>query len=128
MEAVRAAFRPEFLNRLDEILLFLRLSREDMVGIVDIQLKKLLDERKVTLGIEAGAKKWLANAGYDPVYGARRLKRVIQRELQNPLAEKLRAGEIRESDSAQVTASPLGLLIHPPAHEEEAEPERHAAE
>jgi ATP-dependent Clp protease ATP-binding subunit ClpB len=88
-----------------------------MVGIVDIQLKqlqKLLDERKVTLDIHAEAKKWLANAGYDPVYGARPLKRVIQRELQNPLAEKLLAGKIREGDSVKVTASPLGLLIHPP--------------
>jgi ATP-dependent Clp protease ATP-binding subunit ClpB len=131
MEAVRAAFRPEFLNRLDEILLFRRLSREDMVGIVDIQLKqlqKLLDERKVTLEVDREAERWLANAGYDPVYGARPLKRVIQRELQNPLAEKLLAGEIREGDTVRVTASPLGLLIHPPTHTEEAEPERHAAE
>ena len=116
MEAVRAAFRPEFLNRLDEILLFRRLSRDDMVGIVDIQLKqlqKLLDERKVTLEVDPEAEKWLANAGYDPVYGARPLKRVIQRELQNPLAEKILAGEIREGDTVRVTASPLGLLIHP---------------
>jgi ATP-dependent Clp protease ATP-binding subunit ClpB len=131
MEAVRAAFRPEFLNRLDEILLFRRLSRDDMVGIVDIQLRqlqKLLDERKVTLEVDREAERWLANAGYDPVYGARPLKRVIQRELQNPLAEKLLAGEIREGDTVKVTASPLGLLIHPPTHTEEAEPERHAAE
>jgi ATP-dependent Clp protease ATP-binding subunit ClpB len=131
MEAVRAAFRPEFLNRLDEILLFRRLSRDDMVGIVDIQLRqlqKLLDERKVTLEVDREAEKWLANAGYDPVYGARPLKRVIQRELQNPLAEKILAGEIREGDTVKVTASPLGLLIHPATHTEEAEPERHAAE
>jgi ATP-dependent Clp protease ATP-binding subunit ClpB len=131
MEAVRAAFRPEFLNRLDEILLFRRLSREDMVGIVDIQLKqlqKLLDERKVTLGIDAEGQKWLANAGYDPVYGARPLKRVIQRELQNPLAERILAGEIREGDSVQVSVSPLGLLIQPVAHDNDAEPERNAAE
>jgi ATP-dependent Clp protease ATP-binding subunit ClpB len=130
MEAVRGAFRPEFLNRLDEILLFRRLSRDDMVGIVDIQLRqlqKLLDERKVTLEIDAAAKKWLANAGYDPVYGARPLKRVIQRELQNPLAERILAGEIREGDTVKVTASPLGLLIHPVTHTE-AEAERHAAE
>jgi ATP-dependent Clp protease ATP-binding subunit ClpB len=128
MEAVRAAFRPEFLNRLDEILLFRRLSRDDMVGIVDIQLKqlqKLLDERKVTLEIDGEAKKWLANVGYDPVYGARPLKRVIQRELQNPLAERILAGEIRDSDTVRVTASPLGLLIEPVEHAEE--PERHAA-
>ena len=80
MEAARAAFRPEFLNRLDEILLFRRLSRDDMVGIVDIQLaqlQKLLEDRKVVLEIEPEAKTWLANAGYDPVYGARPLKRVI---------------------------------------------------
>src|SRR6266478_6082526 len=131
MEAVRAAFRPEFLNRLDEILLFRRLSRDDMVGIVDIQLRqlqKLLDERKVTLEVDREAEKWLANAGYDPVYGARPLKRVIQRELQNPLAEKILAGEIREGDTVKVTASPLGLLIHPATHTEDAEPERHAAE
>jgi ATP-dependent Clp protease ATP-binding subunit ClpB len=131
MEAVRTAFRPEFLNRLDEILLFRRLSRDDMVGIVDIQLRqlqKLLDERKVTLEVDREAEKWLANAGYDPVYGARPLKRVIQRELQNPLAEKILAGEIREGDTVKVTASPLGLLIHPATHTEEAEPERHAAE
>src|SRR6202047_5156095 len=131
MEAVRAAFRPEFLNRLDEILLFRRLSREDMVGIVDIQLaqlQKLLSERKITLEIDPEAKKWLAETGYDPVYGARPLKRVIQRELQNPLAEKILAGEIRDGDTVKVTASPLGLLIHPATHTEEAEPERHAAE
>jgi ATP-dependent Clp protease ATP-binding subunit ClpB len=135
MEAVRAAFRPEFLNRLDEILLFRRLSREDMVGIVDIQLaqlQKLLDERKITLEIDAEAKKWLAETGYDPVYGARPLKRMIQRELQNPLAEKIlageiRAGEIRDGDTVRVTASPLGLLLQPVKREEDLEAERHAA-
>src|SRR6185369_16930145 len=114
MEAVRAAFRPEFINRLDEILLFRRLSREDMVGIVDIQLaalQMLLADRKVTLDIDAEAKKWLANTGYDPVYGARPLKRVIQRELQNPLAEKILAGEFRDGDTVRVRASPLGLLL-----------------
>src|SRR6202047_1527762 len=118
MEGVRAAFRPEFLHRLDETLFVRRLSRDDMVGIVDIQLaqlEKLLEDRKVALDIDAEAKKWLANAGYDPVYRARPLKRVIQRELQNPLAEKLLAGEIREGDTVKVTASPLGLLSHPPA-------------
>jgi ATP-dependent Clp protease ATP-binding subunit ClpB len=131
MEAVRAAFRPEFLNRLDEILLFRRLSREDMVGIVDIQLAqllKLLSERKITLEIDPEAKKWLAEAGYDPVYGARPLKRVIQRELQNPLAEKILAGEIRDGDTARVTASPLGLLLQPVTRHEDLEAERHAAQ
>jgi ATP-dependent Clp protease ATP-binding subunit ClpB len=119
---VRAAFRPEFLNRLDEILLFRRLSRDDMVGIVDIQLvalQNLLADRKVTLDIDAEAKKWLANTGYDPVYGARPLKRVIQRELQNPLAEKILAGEIRDGETVHVAASPLGLLLQPVAHENE---------
>jgi ATP-dependent Clp protease ATP-binding subunit ClpB len=131
MEAVRAAFRPEFLNRLDEILLFRRLSREDMVGIVDIQLRqlqKLLEDRKVTLDIDAEAKKWLANAGYDPVYGARPLKRVIQRELQNPLAEKILSGEIHDGDTVRVTASPLGLLLQPVRRDEDLEAERHAAQ
>jgi ATP-dependent Clp protease ATP-binding subunit ClpB len=131
MEAVRAAFRPEFLNRLDEILLFRRLSRDDMVGIVDIQLaqlEKLLEDRKVALDIGPEAKKWLANAGYDPVYGARPLKRVIQRELQNPLAEKILAGEIRDGDTVRVTASPLGLLLQPVRHDEDLETERHAAQ
>jgi ATP-dependent Clp protease ATP-binding subunit ClpB len=130
MEAVRAAFRPEFINRLDEILLFRRLSREDMVGIVDIQLaqlQKLLDERKVALEIDAEAKQWLANTGYDPVYGARPLKRVIQRELQNPLAEKILAGEIRDGDVVRVTASPLGLLIQPARHDDDFETQRQAA-
>jgi ATP-dependent Clp protease ATP-binding subunit ClpB len=131
MEAVRAAFRPEFLNRLDEILFFRRLSRDDMVGIVDIQLaqlEKLLEDRKVALDIDAEAKKWLANAGYDPVYGARPLKRVIQRELQNPLAEKILAGEIRDGDTVRVTASPLGLLLRPIRRDEDREAQRHAAQ
>jgi ATP-dependent Clp protease ATP-binding subunit ClpB len=131
MEAVRAAFRPEFLNRLDEILLFRRLSRDDMVGIVDIQLaqlEKLLEDRKVSLEIDGEAKKWLANAGYDPVYGARPLKRVIQRELQNPLAEKILAGEIRDGDTVRVTASPLGLLLRPIRRDEDREAQRQAAQ
>jgi ATP-dependent Clp protease ATP-binding subunit ClpB len=131
MEAVRAAFRPEFLNRLDEILLFRRLSRDDMVGIVDIQLgqlQKLLEDRKVVLEIDPEAKKWLAETGYDPVYGARPLKRVIQRELQNPLAEKILAGEIRDGETVRVTASPLGLLLQPTQHGEPVETARHAAE
>jgi ATP-dependent Clp protease ATP-binding subunit ClpB len=130
MDAVRAAFRPEFINRLDEILLFRRLSRDDMVGIVDIQLaqlQKLLEDRKVVLDIDAEAKKWLANAGYDPVYGARPLKRVIQRELQNPLAEKILAGEIHDDDAVKVTTSPLGLLIQPPQHEKDLGIRRQAA-
>jgi ATP-dependent Clp protease ATP-binding subunit ClpB len=121
MEAVRAAFRPEFLNRLDEILIFRRLSREDMAGIVDIQLarlQRLIDDRKIRLDVTAEAKAWLARAGYDPVYGARPLKRVIQRELQNPLAAKILSGEIRDGDAVRVTASPLGLLLQPSRREE----------
>ena len=131
MEVVRQAFRPEFLNRLDEILLFRRLSREDMTGIVLIQLRqlqKLLDERKITLELDDEARRWLAEAGYDPVYGARPLKRVIQRELQNPLALEILEGRIRDGDRVLVSASPLGLLIEPAPREEPAvEPEQQAA-
>jgi ATP-dependent Clp protease ATP-binding subunit ClpB len=108
MESVRAAFRPEFLNRLDEILLFRRLSRADMEGIVTIQLKgleKLLAERKISIELDPKARAWLAQAGYDPVYGARPLKRVIQRELQNPLAEKILKNEIAEGDTVKVSAT-----------------------
>src|SRR5438094_687460 len=114
MEAVRAAFRPEFLNRLDEVLLFRRLSRDDMKGIVTIQLerlKQLLADRKITLEIDGAAAAWLATAGYDPVYGARPLKRVIQRELQNPLAQQILEGRIPDGATVHITASPLGLVI-----------------
>ncbi len=133
MEAVRAAFRPEFLNRLDEILIFRRLSREDMSGIVDIQfrrLQRLLDDRKLVLEVDDAAKRWLADAGYDPVYGARPLKRVIQRELQNPLAEMILRGKVRDGDTVRVTATELGLLIEPPQHGDGAteQPSRNAAE
>src|SRR5690606_18772107 len=89
MEIVRSAFRPEFLNRIDEILLFRRLSREHMTGIVKIQLDRLralLAPRKITIEVDDRALAWLGDVGYDPVYGARPLKRVIQRHLQNPLA------------------------------------------
>ena len=131
MEVVRQAFRPEFLNRLDEILLFRRLSRDDMTGIVLIQLRqlqKLLDDRKITLELDDEARRWLADAGYDPVYGARPLKRVIQRELQNPLALEILEGRIRDGDRVLVSASPLGLLIEPAPREEPAvEPEQQAA-
>jgi len=111
---VRHAFRPEFLNRLDEILLFRRLSREDMTGIVQIQLgrlRKLLADRKIELEVDPKASEWLGNTGYDPVYGARPLKRVIQRELQNPLAQQILEGKIPDGARVRVTASPLGLLI-----------------
>jgi ATP-dependent Clp protease ATP-binding subunit ClpB len=114
MDAVRAAFRPEFLNRLDEILLFRRLSRDDMKGIVTIQLerlRKLLADRKITLEVDAAASAWLANAGYDPVYGARPLKRVIQRELQNPLAQQILEGHIPDGSTVHVGAGDKGLVI-----------------
>jgi len=123
MEAVRAAFRPEFLNRLDEILLFRRLARDDMKGVVAIQaerLKKLLADRKVTLEVDAAAMAWLGNAGYDPVYGARPLKRVIQRELQNPLAQAILEGRIPDGSTVRVTASDKGLVIEEDARAEAA--------
>jgi ATP-dependent Clp protease ATP-binding subunit ClpB len=115
MEVVRHAFRPEFLNRLDEILLFHRLTREDMKGIVEIQLKrlaKMLEERHITLEVDDAAKTWLGNAGYDPVYGARPLKRVIQRNLQNPLATLLLEGKIAEGDTVPVTVRQGQLSIN----------------
>jgi ATP-dependent Clp protease ATP-binding subunit ClpB len=114
MEVVRGAFRPEFLNRLDEILIFRRLSRGDMTGIVDIQLarlQQLLADRKIALALDDKARAWLAQAGYDPVYGARPLKRVIQRSLQNPLAELILAGRIGEGETVQVTTGEGGLAI-----------------
>jgi ATP-dependent Clp protease ATP-binding subunit ClpB len=114
MEAVRAHFRPEFLNRLDEMVIFDRLSREDMVGIVEIQLGLLarrLAARKITLDLDADARKWLADEGYDPVFGARPLKRVIQRSLQDPLAEMILGGEITEGAVVPVTVGADGLII-----------------
>lgn len=114
MEAVRAHFRPEFLNRLDETIIFDRLARSDMGAIVDIQLKKLearLAGRKITLTLDAAARHWLADEGYDPVYGARPLKRVIQRNLQDQLAQMLLAGEILDGSTVTVSAGIEGLLI-----------------
>jgi ATP-dependent Clp protease ATP-binding subunit ClpB len=114
MGAVRAHFRPEFLNRLDEIILFHRLSRNDMDRIVDIQidrLQKLLADRKIEIALDNKAREWLAQAGYDPVYGARPLKRVIQRRLQDPLAELLLEGKIADGSSVEVSASKRGLVI-----------------
>ncbi len=114
MDAVRAHFRPEFLNRLDETIIFDRLAREDMAGIVDIQLARLgkrLAGRKITLELDEGARKWLAETGYDPVFGARPLKRVLQRALQNPLAEMLLSGAVRDGDTLPVSAGTDGLII-----------------
>ncbi|UWQ91141.1 ATP-dependent chaperone ClpB [Rhodobacteraceae bacterium M382] len=114
MDAVRAHFRPEFLNRLDETIIFDRLARKDMDGIVDIQLarlKKRLAGRKIQLELDETAKTWLADEGYDPVFGARPLKRVIQRALQNPLAELLLAGDVKDGDTLPVSAGSDGLII-----------------
>jgi ATP-dependent Clp protease ATP-binding subunit ClpB len=114
MEAVRAHFRPEFLNRLDDMIVFDRLTRADMDGIVRIQLKRLekrLAQRKITLDLDEGARIWLADEGYDPVYGARPLKRVIQRQLQDPLAEMILAGEVSEGDTVKVSAGNDGLIV-----------------
>ena len=114
MDAVRAHFRPEFLNRLDETIIFDRLQRKDMDAIVDIQLARLgkrLAGRKITLELDASARQWLADEGYDPVFGARPLKRVIQRALQNPLAEMLLAGDVLDGGTVPVSAGSDGLII-----------------
>ncbi len=114
MEAVRAHFRPEFLNRLDETVIFDRLGRSDMAGIVTIQLKlleKRLAGRKIVLDIDDGARAWLADEGYDPVFGARPLKRVIQRHLQDPLAEMILAGDVPDGTTIKVGAGAEGLII-----------------
>ncbi|WP_370311392.1 ATP-dependent chaperone ClpB [Sagittula sp.] len=114
MDAVRAHFRPEFLNRLDETIIFDRLKREDMGGIVEIQLRRLLKRlaaRKIRLELDDAAKAWLADEGYDPVFGARPLKRVIQRALQDPLAEMLLSGDVNDGDVVPVSAGAEGLLI-----------------
>ncbi|MEO8530092.1 MAG: AAA family ATPase, partial [Deltaproteobacteria bacterium] len=114
MDAVRAHFRPEFLNRLDETIIFDRLTRADMDGIVTVQMarmEKRLASRNITLDLDDGARKWLADEGYDPVYGARPLKRVIQRSLQDQLAEMILAGDVKDGDTVVVTTGPEGLLI-----------------
>jgi ATP-dependent Clp protease ATP-binding subunit ClpB len=115
MNLVRAHFRPEFLNRLDEVILFRRLQRVDMATIVDIQLERLrslLADRKIMLTLDASALEWLAAEGYDPVYGARPLKRVIQRQLQNPLAGLLLEGAIHDGEAITVSAGRDGLIIN----------------
>ena len=106
MEVVRSAFRPEFLNRLDDIILFDRLTRNDMKGIVEIQLRrleKLLADRKIRLEVDEGARTWLGNMGYDPAYGARPLKRAIQVHLQNPLALMILEGRVTDGDTVRVS-------------------------
>src|SRR5215218_8658405 len=117
MRAVRERFRPEFLNRLDEVVLFRRLARTDMAAIVDIQLRrllKLLEDRQVRLELDDGAREWLAEAGYDPTYGARPLRRVIQRNLQDKLANLLLEGRVQDGAVLRVTAGPDGLEVRPP--------------
>jgi ATP-dependent Clp protease ATP-binding subunit ClpB len=115
MAEVRAHFRPEFLNRVDEIILFHRLKREQMGRIVDIQLvhlQKLLDDRKISLTLDAKARDWLADKGYDPAYGARPLKRVIQKSVQDPLAELILSGRIKDGEKVAVTAGKDGLVFN----------------
>jgi len=115
MAVVRSHFRPEFLNRVDEIILFHRLKREDMGQIVDIQLQrlmKLLADRKITLKLDDKAKEWLGQKGYDPAYGARPLKRVIQKYVQDPLAEMVLAGKIHDGETVKITAGKDGLLFN----------------
>ncbi|HRK71951.1 MAG TPA: ATP-dependent chaperone ClpB [Micropepsaceae bacterium] len=115
MEIVRAKFRPEFLNRLDEIILFHRLMRSQMDAIVTIQLRRLeqlLLPRKITLALDDKARQWLAEAGYDPVYGARPLKRVVQRALQDPLAQMLLEGGVKDGDVVKVSAGKGGLTLN----------------
>ncbi len=114
MAVVRGHFRPEFLNRVDEIILFHRLKKEHMGAIVDIQLRrlaKLLEDRKITLKVDEEAREWLAEKGYDPAYGARPLKRVIQKNVQDPLAEMILAGQVKDGETVPVTAGPMGLMI-----------------
>jgi len=114
MEVVRGHFRPEFLNRLDEIILFHRLGQEHMGPIVEIQVArvaKLLKDRKITLDLTDAAKRWLGRVGYDPVYGARPLKRAVQRYLQDPLAEKLLAGEVPDGAMVKIDEGEGALAI-----------------
>ncbi|MBU6234358.1 MAG: AAA family ATPase, partial [Alphaproteobacteria bacterium] len=116
MDEVRARFRPEFLNRLDEILLFRRLDRSHMGAIVDIQLArlgKLLVDRKITLDVTPEARNFLAEKGYDPAYGARPLKRVIQTYVQNPLAEKLLQGDVLDGSTVKIGADKENLTFTP---------------
>ncbi len=114
MGVVRGHFRPEFLNRIDEIILFHRLRREDMAAIVDIQfarLAKLLADRKIVLDLDARARAWLAEKGYDPAYGARPLKRVIQKAVQDPLAELILGGEVHDGQTVPISVGKSGLKI-----------------
>jgi ATP-dependent Clp protease ATP-binding subunit ClpB len=115
MAVVRASFRPEFLNRIDEIILFHRLQRADMTKIVDIQmvrLAKLLEDRKITLVLDRSARDWLAEKGWDPAYGARPLKRVIQKSVQDPLAELILAGRVKDGEKVTISTDKQGLTFN----------------
>jgi ATP-dependent Clp protease ATP-binding subunit ClpB len=115
MAEVRARFRPEFLNRVDEIILFHRLRREHMGRIVEIQLRRLqelLDERKIKLTLDAKAREWLADKGYEPAYGARPLKRVIQKAVQDPLSELILSGRIKDGEQVSISAGKGGLTFN----------------
>jgi ATP-dependent Clp protease ATP-binding subunit ClpB len=115
MAEVRARFRPEFLNRVDEIILFHRLRREHMGRIVDIQLQrlsKLLEDRKIALVLEPKARDWLADKGYDPAYGARPLKRAIQKSVQDPLAEMILSGKIKDGEKVVISANRQGITFN----------------
>ena len=125
MGVVRASFRPEFLNRIDEVILFHRLRQQDMGQIVSIQLErlgKLLADRKIKLALDDAAVKWLGEKGYDPAYGARPLKRVMQKELQDPLAEKILQGDILDGSTVQVSAGSDRLVFKAKQVSEAAEP------
>jgi ATP-dependent Clp protease ATP-binding subunit ClpB len=115
MAEVRSHFRPEFINRIDEIILFHRLKREHMGRIVDIQLvrlTKLLEDRKITIVLNPKAREWLAEKGYEPAYGARPLKRVIQKAVQDPLAELILSGKIKDGDRVVISDSKDGLSFN----------------
>jgi ATP-dependent Clp protease ATP-binding subunit ClpB len=115
MSVVRANFRPEFLNRIDEIILFHRLKRSEMTKIVDIQmtrLVKLLEDRKITLELDPAAREWLADKGWDPAYGARPLKRVIQKSVQDPLAEMILSGRVKDGEKVVISAGKQGLTFN----------------
>src|SRR6476620_609179 len=115
MAEVRHAFRPEFLNRVDEIILFHRLKRDNMGSIVDIQMKrlaKLLEERKITIALDAKARDWLADKGYDPAYGARPLKRAIQKAVQDPLAELILSGKVKDGEHVAISADKKGITFN----------------
>ena len=126
MNVVRGHFRPEFLNRVDEIILFHRLRRDNMAAIVDIQfgrLQRLLADRKITLDLAPAARAWLADKGYDPVYGARPLKRAIQKAVQDPLAELIVSGEVCDGAHVPIEAGRDGLRIAGHGAEPGEEPE-----